>query len=176
MSLHGDSLVLVLFCLCVCFLCCFLFFWLWFFVLPLCFWLLCFSRSPWNHIISVHYEPEAYYSIGFYCRIHTASKYLHNDLARAIRRWTKKKSSARDRPGIPPLPPETKIKGAKFLQSEDIFVKQLVAVFRVCVCVQMLRRMIILLCGIIVCRGCGGTCPYLRNCADKVARKPLLIQ
>ena len=60
------------------------------FVLALCFWLLCFSRSPWNHIISVHYEPEAYYSIGFYCRIHTASKYLHNDLARAIRRWSKK--------------------------------------------------------------------------------------
>ena len=63
------------------------------FVLALCFWLLCFSRSPWNHIISVHYEPEAYYSIGFYCRIHTASKYLHNDLARAIRRWSKKKVS-----------------------------------------------------------------------------------
>ena len=61
------------------------------FVLALCFWLLCFSRSPWNHIISVHYEPEAYYSIGFYCRIHTASKYLHYDLARAIRRWSKKK-------------------------------------------------------------------------------------
>ena len=64
------------------------------FVLALCFWLLCFSRSPWNHIISVHYEPEAYYSIGFYCRIHTASKYLHNDLARAIRRWSKKKNTA----------------------------------------------------------------------------------
>ena len=60
------------------------------FVLALCFWVLCFSRSPWNHIISVHYEPEAYYSIGFYCRIHTASKYLHNDLARAIRRWKEK--------------------------------------------------------------------------------------
>ena len=36
--------------------------------------------------------------------------------------------------------------------------------YGVCVCVQMLQRMIILLCGIIVWRGCGGTCPYLSNC------------
>ena len=39
----------------------------------------------------MHHEPEAYYSIGFYCRIHTASKYLHNDLARAIKALEQKK-------------------------------------------------------------------------------------
>ena len=91
MSFHCDSLVLVLFCLCVCFLCCFLFFGCGFvacfvfLVLVLFFWLL------WNHIIRVHHDPEAYYSIGFYCRIHTASKYLHNDLARAIKALDQKK-------------------------------------------------------------------------------------
>ena len=82
----GSVLFVCVFVFCVVF--CFLVVVL---VLALCFWLLCFSLSPWNHIISVHYEPEAYYSIGFYCRIHTASKYLHNDLARAIRRWSKKR-------------------------------------------------------------------------------------
>ena len=35
---------------------------------------------------------EACYSIGFYCRIHTASKYLHNDLARAIKALEQKKN------------------------------------------------------------------------------------
>ena len=51
-----------------------------------------FLFSLWNHIISVHHEPEAYYSIGFYYRIHTASKYLHNDLARAIKALEQKKN------------------------------------------------------------------------------------
>ena len=91
MSFHCDSLVLVLFCLCVCFLCCFLFFGCGFvacFVFLVAVFLL---FSPWNYIISVHHEPEAYYSIGFYCRIHTASKYLHNDLARAIKALEQKK-------------------------------------------------------------------------------------
>ena len=91
MSFHCDSLVLVLFGLCVCFLCCFLFFWLWFCCLLRVFGCCVFLFSPWNHIISVHHEPEAYYSIGFYCRIHTASKYLHNDLARAIKALEQKK-------------------------------------------------------------------------------------
>ena len=67
-------------------------------------------------------------------------------------------------PASPHCHPRKPRSKCKFLQSEDIFVKQLVAVRRVCVCVQMLQRMIILLCGIIVWRGCGGTCPYLRNC------------
>ena len=91
MSFHCDSLVLVLFCLCVCFLCVFFVFWLWFCCLLRVFGCCVFLFSPWNHIISVHHEPEAYYSIGFYCRIHTASKYLHNDLARAIKALEQKK-------------------------------------------------------------------------------------
>ena len=37
--------------------------------------------------------PPQYYSIGFYCRIHTASKYLHNDLARAIKALDQKKNA-----------------------------------------------------------------------------------
>ena len=36
--------------------------------------------------------------------------------------------------------PETKDQSAKFLQSEDIFVKQLVAVFRVCVCADAAKN------------------------------------
>ena len=67
-------------------------FWLWFCCLLRVFGCCVFLFSPWNHIISVHHEPEAYYSIGFYCRIHTASKYLHNDLARAIKALEQKKS------------------------------------------------------------------------------------
>ena len=69
MSFHRDSLVLVLFCLCVCVFVCF--FLLWSCCLLVCFCSCVFLFSPWNHIISVHHEPEAYYSIGFYCRIHT---------------------------------------------------------------------------------------------------------
>ena len=49
-------------------------------------------------------------------------------------------SSARDRPGIPPLAPRNKDQSAKFLQSEDIFVKQLVAVSRVCVCADAAKN------------------------------------
>ena len=68
-------------------------FWLWFCCLLRVFGCCVFLFSPWNHIISVHHEPEAYYSIGFYCRIHTASKYLHNDLARAIKALEQKKKN-----------------------------------------------------------------------------------
>ena len=49
-------------------------------------------------------------------------------------------SSARDRPGILPLAPRNKDQSAKFLQSEDIFVKQLVAVSRVRVCADAAKN------------------------------------
>ena len=91
MSFHCDSLVLGLVLFVCLFSLLFFLFWLWFCYLLRVFGCCVFLFSPWNHIISVHHEPEAYYSIGFYCRIHTASKYLHNDLARAIKALEQKK-------------------------------------------------------------------------------------
>ena len=48
-------------------------------------------------------------------------------------------SSARGRPGIPLCPPKQRSK-CKFLQSEDTFVKQLVAVRRVCMCADAAKN------------------------------------
>ena len=94
MSFHCDVLVLVLFCLCGCVFCLFVFGCG--FVACLCGFGCCvFLFSPWNRIICVHHGPEAYYSIGFFCRIHTASKYLHNDLARAMKALEHKKKRPR---------------------------------------------------------------------------------
>ena len=63
-------------------------------------------------------------------------------------------------PASPHCPPKQRSK-FKFLQGEDIPVKQLVAVCRVCVCADAAKNDYLY--GIIVWRGCGGTCPYLRN-------------
>ena len=45
-----------------------------------------------HHTASALRAQEAYYSIGFTCVISTASKHLHNDLAKAIEALEQKKS------------------------------------------------------------------------------------
>ena len=65
-------------------------------------------------------------------------------------------------PASPHCHPRKPRSKCKFLQSEDIFVKQLVAVRRVCVCAAAKNDYLTLQNHCV--EGLQGTCPYLRNC------------